>query len=223
HVMVNTNPQGGFTMHSRSTMNGFRGEQAMGRFRRLLEEERIPRIDPPSSLVDRMGPQGVLTPLQLMEECAAACGGVLIDSRERASLRLLHRDAMTNQTPTMVLDAKADEIQNPFTPILDDQRFVNSVIVSREGGGQAQIDDADSIAHEGRYESSTQLNLYADWQLPDAASWRLNIGLAGGVMRYASVSAELLNASQRVADWLATDIGSRIQVVGLPAQHPQST
>src|SRR5690606_31550455 len=65
--------------------------------------------------------------------------------------------------------------------------------------------------------------LYADWQLPDAASWRLNIGLAGGVMRYASVSAELLNASQRVADWLATDIGSRIQVVGLPAQHPQST
>lgn len=199
------------------------GERAGTRMVRLCEEEGIPLAligDPDDT--EQVGPQRPDTLLSLLAECARADQGLLGEQRAARGLRYRTRTSLYNQTPGLLLDAAANEIANPFAPVLDDQRFRNTVTVSREGGSSATALDEASITRRGRYEDPVTVNAYSDDRLPQLAGWRLHLGTWPG-MRYPSVTIDLAIAPQLITDWLALDSGDRLQVINLPPQHPTDT
>lgn len=199
------------------------GERAGTRMLRLCEEEGIPlALIGDQDDTEQVGPQRPDTLLNLLAECARADQGLLGEQRAARGLRYRTRVSLYNQTVGLLLDAAASEIANPFAPVLDDQRFRNSVTVSREGGSSATALDEASITRRGRYDDPVTVNAYSDDQLPQLAGWRLHLGTWPG-MRYPSVTADLAIAPQLIADWLALDSGDRLQVINLPPQHPTDT
>lgn len=197
------------------------GERAMVRMRRLAQEERLP-FSVSGVLTDspRMGPQRVDTLLGLLQECAEADGGILLERREVAGLQYLARQLLYEQEHRLELSARQNEIASPFAPVLDDQRIRNDMTVKREGGSEARATDEQSIAESGLYDESVTLNLADDDVLPDIAAWRLHLGTLPG-MRYPQLTTHLTIAPHQVTPWLDVDSGSRARVSDLPPQHPQ--
>ncbi|MFD9174642.1 hypothetical protein ACFWDT_05865 [Streptomyces diastaticus] len=203
--------------------DGFTGETALARMRRLAEEERLPlSVIGIEAASPAMGPQRIATFLELIQECVDADGGVLTELRGLPGLQYRSRESLFNQKPTVVLDAQANEISSPFSPVLDDQRTRNRITVSRDGGSSATVEDEESIAESGIYDGSAQLNVAYDTQLEALAGWRLHLGTVRG-MRYPQVGADLAIAPRLIDGWLSVDSGTRIDVTGLPPQHPQGT
>lgn len=197
------------------------GERALVRMRRLAEEERLP-FTASGILTDspRMGPQRIDTLLGLLQECAEADGGILLERREVAGLQYLARQLLYEQEHRLELSARSNEIASPFAPVLDDQRIRNDVTVKREGGSEARATDEQSIAESGLYDESVTLNVAYDAVLPGIAAWRLHLGTLPG-MRYPQLTTDLTIAPQQVLPWLDIDSGSRVRVDDLPPQHPQ--
>ncbi|MFI8119146.1 hypothetical protein ACIF8Q_07520 [Streptomyces albidoflavus] len=203
--------------------DGFAGETALARMRRLAEEERMPlSVIGVEASSPAMGPQRIATLLDLVQECVDADGGILTELRGQPGLQYRSRESLLNQRPALVLDAQANEIAAPFSPVLDDQRTRNRITVSREGGSSATVEDAESIAESGIYDASAQLNVAYDTQLEALAGWRLHLGTVRG-MRYPQVGADLAIAPRLIDGWLSVDSGTRMDVTGLPPQHPQGT
>ncbi|WP_049566893.1 hypothetical protein [Streptomyces sp. SBT349] len=198
----------------------YAGEYALDRMRRLAEEEQLPiSVLGNAHESPQMGPQGQATLLTLLQECAAADGGVLSERREALGLQYRARATLYNQPPALVLDAGVSEIDNPFAPVLDDQRLRNDITVTRQGGSSARAVDEASVAELGLYDDSVTLNVAADDTLPGIAGWRLHRGTWPG-MRYPAVTTSLDVAPQTIATWLDRAEGDRLQVVNLPPQHP---
>lgn len=197
------------------------GERALVRMRRLAQEEQLP-ISVPGYLTDspRMGPQRIDTLLGLLQECADADGGILLERREVAGLQYIATQLLYEQDHRLELSARSNEIASPFSPVLDDQRIRNDVTVRREGGSEARATDEQSIAESGLYDESVTLNLADDAVLPNIAAWRLHLGTLPG-MRYPQLTTDLTIAPQQVLPWLDIDSGSRVRVADLPPQHPQ--
>ncbi|SFD14505.1 hypothetical protein [Streptomyces aidingensis] len=206
--------------------DGYAGETALARMRRLAQEEGFPLSVPgDSSLSARMGPQRVATLLDLLQECADADGGILTERRTVAGLQYLPRHLLYNR-PAATLDARAtldgapaSEIAQPFEPVLDDQRRRNSVTVTRTDGASALAQDPADIAQSGLRSGGRELNVASDNVLPDIAAWEVHLGTWPG-MRYPDITTDLVVAPQRAEDWLSAAPGTRVQVTGLPPQHP---
>lgn len=202
---------------------GWVGETAVERMDRLSTEQGVPfRVIGDGTTTELMGVQQVATYVTLMDDAQDVDGGILYEQRDRIGLVYRTRQSFYNQPPNLVLDAHQQQIQNPFRPILDDQRIRNDVTVTRRGGSSGQVTDDESIKKRGRYDDSVTLNLYADTQILGAAGWRLRQGTVPG-MRYPQLSTRLGPAPELIEEWLAVDIGSRVHVVNLPPQHPLST
>ncbi len=203
--------------------DGFVGETALARMRRLAEEERLPlSVIGIESASPAMGPQRIATFLDLVQECVDADGGILTELRGLPGLQYRSRESLFNQAAAITFDAQVNEIAAPFSPVLDDQRTRNRITVSREGGSSATVEDPESIAESGIYDASAQLNVAYDTQLEALAGWRLHLGTVRG-MRYPQVGADLAIAPRLIDGWLSVDSGTRIDVTGLPPQHPQGT
>lgn len=170
-----------------------------------------------------MGPEPTGTLLDALHECEAADMGMLHEQRDMPGLRYVTRAALYNAPASLVLDAEAGEgdIVNPFIGVDDDAGLRNDVSVQRTNGGEARAVDPDSMALHGVYADTAEVNLASDNQLPDQATWRLWLGTQPGP-RYPSVSPALDVRAALIAPWQAVDIGDRVDVVGLPAQHPGS-
>ncbi|MEU2889391.1 hypothetical protein [Streptomyces albidoflavus] len=215
-------PIAGINAYDRAD-DAFVGEVATVRMRRLAEEEGVPlSVVGLNASSPPMGPQRIATLLELIQECADADGGVLTELRGAPGLQYRSRDTLFNQPAMVTLDARANEIASPFSPVLDDQRTRNRVTVSREGGSSVTVEDEESIAESGIYDGSAQLNVAYDTQLEALAGWRLHLGTVRG-MRYPQVGADLAIAPRLIDGWLSVDSGTRIDVTGLPPQHPQGT
>lgn len=200
--------------------DGYDGELALTRLRRLAEEERLPM----SVLGDAeespaMGPQGIATVLDLIRECVAADGGILYELRDAIGLGYLPRDVLYNRPAALELSARGNEIDNPFAPVLDDQRLRNDVTVTRSGGSAARAVDDQSIAERGLYDESITLSLGDDEDVEPAAYWRLHRGTWPG-MRYPAVTTALDLAPHLIPGWLERAEGDRVAVADLPPQHP---
>ncbi|MEU3976898.1 hypothetical protein [Streptomyces bacillaris] len=203
--------------------DGFFGETAGRRFQRLCDEEGVPAIlRGPATDTVRMGPQRPATLLSLLQECAAADGGILTDQRDATGLEYRPRTTLYNQPTALALNAQNNEIINPFAPVLDDKDLRNDVTVSRPGGSSARVEADASIASAGRYDEQITVNVATDEQLEPTAAWRVHLGTWPG-MRYPAVVTELSIAPQLVEAWLQMDVGDRCQVTGLPPQHPTDT
>ncbi|WP_062215721.1 hypothetical protein [Streptomyces sp. NBRC 109706] len=203
--------------------DGFAGETALARMRRLAEEEQLPMsVLGVASESPAMGPQRPAALLTLLQECADVDGGVLAERREVPGIAYRPRQVLYNQTPGVQLSARSNEIDNPFTPVLDDQRLRNDITASRTGGSSARAVDDQSVAEVGLYDEAVTVNVAEDGQLADIAAWRLHRGTWPG-MRYPAVTSALDVAPSVIDPWMDRLEGDRIQVTDLPPQHPDET
>jgi hypothetical protein len=202
---------------------GWQGERAAERIWRLCVEENIYlRLTGESSTTAFMGAQPSATLLDLLDECAQADGGILYEHPYMVGLIYRTLDSLYNQPPNMVLDAHAEQLQNPFRPVLDDQRVRNDVIVTRKGGSSVHLIDEASIRESGDRDESVTLNLFTDSQVADATAWHLHQGTVPG-MHYPSISIDLGKAPAVISPWLTCDTGAMVHVINLPPQHPAAT
>ncbi|WP_199553187.1 hypothetical protein [Streptomyces sp. N35] len=200
--------------------NGFAGETASARIRRLCQEEGVTvRVTGAATATVAMGPQRPATLLDLLAECAAVDGGYLGEQRDQMALEYRPRTTLYNQKPALDLDAGRSEIANPFAPVLDDQRLRNDVTVTRSGGSFARATDTASIVQSGTYDEQVTLNTAADAQLAGQAAWRVYVGTWPG-MRYATLASDFAVAPQVIDDWLGVQVGDLARVTNLPPQHP---
>lgn len=197
--------------------NGWVGETAAARIERICDEEGLDLII--EGEAGDSTPMGVQQPVAMLEQlaqCAAAESGILAEQRDRPGLRFVTRAARYNQLVDLALDASADEIAEPFHPAYDDQGLRNDVTVTRDGGSSAQATDEDSIGEDGRYDETVTLSLATDLHARHHAAWRLHLATWGG-MRYPAISGSLDTAP---VGWLDLLEGDRVQIEGLPPQHP---
>lgn len=182
---------------------GHQGETAADRFERLGAEEGLTvEIIGDTDLSTPLGPQRPKTLLELLAEAAAAEAGMWGELVDEAGVFLRTRqDRYTQPTDW---DLTVADIDEPFTPILDDQRTRNDITVTRDGGASARATDIDGDV----YDETVTLSLHHDAQARFHAEWRLRAG-TWDEMRYPQVTTDRLLA-----------LGDRVKVSDLPAQHP---
>ncbi|MFB6787699.1 hypothetical protein ACFCWT_13585 [Streptomyces olivaceus] len=206
--------------------DGFNGETAGARLRRLSAEEgivvSINGVDADTAL---MGPQRSATLLEQMEQCEAADGGLLIEDRERLGLRYRPRASQYNQRPALVLAYGARGL-GELQPVEDDAALRNDVTVDRIGGstGRAELltgplSVEDPPAGVGRYDDSVQLNLYSDEQPAAMAHWLMRLGTVDEA-RYPVVTIRLHRAPHLIDSVLGLTEGDMIRITDLPDWLP---
>ncbi len=159
------------------SFRGYISETDIDRLERLCGEEGI-------SIIIKggtddgvpMGKQNIKTLVGLFDDCAAAGGGVLIETRfSNALMYITRRELSDYYTRDLdyaggaLLDA---EIDNSIEP-------VNYVTITRDEGGSATAITTEgprAVSRIGTYGEPQTLNLYEDSQTRDAAEWIRHIG-----------------------------------------------
>lgn len=210
------------------------GETAAHRFYRLCREERIPmaiigdptvtqhfRGDPARS--ELMGPQRPRNILDLFQECVDADVGMMFERRDNTGLAFRTHQTLHNQAPAVVLDMAQRGLDDPFEPTLDDQRLRNDVTATREDGSSARATTDPPPAPGDLYDEDVTVNVEADSQLEQQASWRLHLGTWPD-LRYPGLSSSMRAAGPAVvAAWSEADLGDKVRADNLMAQHARST
>lgn len=211
---------------------GYRGETAGRRIERLCTEEGIP-FTAIGDLDDttRLGPQHVRALYNLLTEAATADAGILFEQLDAFGLGYRTRASMYNQKPAMVLDAGTwpGQINAPFQPVLDDQRLTNDLTLQQPGGRSVRMEVTEGPRSTlqpphgaGPKRRQAELHVERDEPLVDHVGWRLRLGTWPG-MRYPSVSPAIDHYPELAEQWTRLRVGDRIQVTGLPPQHPSDT
>lgn len=203
-------------------MSAYDGEEAALRFARLTLEEGVPfRLRGAFQDTAAMGPQGIDTLANILQECAEADNALLYESRETEALEFRTRADMYDQVP-VVLDADSaagGDILNPFQPVKDDSKAANDVTAKRKAGSSLRITDDADIAKRGTYKVEVTKNVANDEQLSDIAGDELLRGTTPG-MRYPQVSPGLdVNPAIRES-YAKLRLGDKLKVTNLPVQHP---
>jgi len=206
---------------------GYPGETAADRLTRLCAENNVP-LQIVGQLADTapMGPQRVDTLLTLLEECAAADGGILGEARDEAGFLYRTRASLYNQPPALELEYGAPGLAAPFEPTDDDQQTRNDITVTRVDGSSARatretgplsvLPPPDGV---GRIDDSVTVNVATDDQLPDIAGWRLHLG-TWDEARYPALGVKLHKRRDLLAAAASMDIGDRATVAGMPPWLP---
>ncbi|MEU3161963.1 hypothetical protein ACPCAJ_21000 [Streptomyces griseoincarnatus] len=223
HLAVFT---GGESLAFNSADHGFNQERAAARLARLGTEEGLP-VTVLGSAADtaEMGPQRSGTLLELLEECAQADGGLLVEDRTRPGLVYRTRASLYNQTPKLTLSYRQPGL-GELEPIDDDSNLRNDVTVHRTGGstGRAELTSGplsveDPPAGVGRYDESTDLNLYSDAQAEPMAWWLLHLGTVDEA-RYPTITIRLHRAPELIPAVLDLVEGDLIRLTDLPTWLP---
>jgi hypothetical protein len=208
-----------------NAINGWSGETAWERMRRLSDEEGLTLSTIPANQdPELVGSQTTETLLTLLQEAADADGGLLLEDRRRLGLVFRQRASMYSQTPRLVLSYdQAPGLAAPLEPVDDDTAIRNDRTVQRDGGGQARAvleegplsvqDPPDGI---GRYDDSVTLSLHSDDQTAPIAYWRLALGTVDGP-RYPTVKILLHKAPHLIPQIMALTEGDLVRITDLPA------
>lgn len=214
-----------------SSMRAWRGEEAVKRFKRLMEEEEqafsvFPGEWDTANDNQRMGNQGEATFLSLARTCEDVSSGILYEHRERAALALRDATSLYNQTPAITIDYEgSDGLVQPLEPDEDDQGLVNDMTIQRTSGSRYRVqkltgalnindpeDDADGV---GPYEDSETLDLFTDNQPEQFAAWAVHLGTWDDA-RYPRIKILLQKATAMMPDVSAAVIGDIIAINNLP-------
>ncbi|MBI0294510.1 hypothetical protein JBE04_08440 [Streptomyces sp. PRKS01-29] len=207
---------------------GFAGESAWARMRRLCQEEGVPLvISGAAGDTTPMGPQRPATLLELLQQAADADGGMLLEQRDRLALRYRIRASLYNQPPALTLDYTArGEVPPGLEPVDDDANTRNDITVSRIGGSSARavleegpLSTAPPPAGVGVYDESVSLSLDSDDQAEPIAYWLLHLG-TWDEARYPTVTVDLNAAPHLAAAAAAVLEGDRITIRNLPPWLP---
>jgi hypothetical protein len=181
------------------------GEMAGRRIQRLCGEEGIP-FQWIGDLDDttEMGQQGKQNPLSLMQEAAAADGGMLYETPDILGLGYRTRASLYNQDPALTLDYAGFNLSEVPTPTDDDRYLQNKVTVTVNGVSQTYeetegaLSTAPPPAGVGVYGPSGDVPLNLADALPDTlrdqAAWRVHLGTVDED-RFPSISVNLAHAT----------------------------
>ena len=213
-----------------SSLTGFSGETTWERAKRLFT---IAGLGVGTYLADT-GPDahygsahathgpldtGGKTVLALGQETAQAERGLFFISPD-GIVRMADRYARAmSSTPDAVFDQEADTSGTDYSAPLRDAQIVNKVTVTTALGGSATAVDYDSItANSGTLASAITLGLDTAAQAADYANWVVS-QFATPFPRIDQITIDMLTSPTDGIHTAALnlDIGSRIQVTGLPA------
>lgn len=205
--------------------DAYQQETSVARWVRLLREVGVKgALYNPSGGVP-LGPQLPGKLLDLLDECADAENGSVLEDRDDFALDLYTRPMSYRYAP-VEFDIDAGHLVEPLDPNPDDQGLRNDVTV-RAGGffavsvqteGPNNVnqpeDDVDGV---GIYDEAPELNLGETDDLQSAADWRR----AHGVLtdpRYPSFSSDLTSAVfqdslEKAVEVLALDTGRMARIV----------
>lgn len=202
--------------------DGYSGETAWERMRRLASEENIPMARIPGRLTpERVGAQRPEELLELLHTAAEADGGMLLEDRDRPGLVYRERSSLYTQEPALILDATQpgldDEDMNPA----EEADFVrNDITVKRTSGseGRAVLTGGKyGTTRFGVYDTAPELSLDADTQTEPIAHWLLHLLTYDGA-RYPAVTVMLHKpgAQTLMPAILALREGDLIRITNLP-------
>jgi hypothetical protein len=106
----------------------------------------------------------------------------------------------------------------PFSPVDDDQRTCNRATVKRPGGTDQIFEDSTGlyrISEIGDFDKAAELNVYSDTAAMRHAEWMVHLGTQEGFYRYPQVAFSLAKSPALAEDWIACEIGGRVDVVNL--------
>ncbi len=187
-----------------------------------------------------LGPQAQDSLVNLLDACAAVDRGVLTTREAHPGFVYRTRDTLDNQPVRLVLDASTNAVRIPLEPTLDDQRIRNDVTVSAQAGASARVVDTASVTAEGRYQEGVNvagvggvdiqdailivqpgLDLAVGYQNEQLAGWLVALGTQTD-LRYPKILVDFSLAPSLMTAWTELNLGDRIQLTGLPNQHPST-
>ncbi|MFE6284343.1 carbohydrate binding domain-containing protein [Streptomyces sp. NPDC057877] len=202
--------------------DGYQGETAAARLRRLSVEEGLPiLVTGVQSETARMGPQRPATLLEQLDQCTGADGGILVEDRDRLGLRYRGRTSFYNQTPVLTLPFESRGLSG-VDPVEDDQAVRNDVTVERIGGSSGRVEVTEgplSVDVVGRYDDAVTLNVYSDGQTEPMAAWLAHLG-TWDEARYPEVTIRLHRAPGLIPAVLGITEGDVIRITDLPEGLP---
>jgi len=219
-----------------SPLNAWQGETAATRFARLAGENGwAVRIAGSPAVSAPMGPQGIDTLANLLQECETADMGQLTEPRVTAGLGYRTLASMLNQDPVLTLDYSASEpggvsgdgTDSGLDPTYDDLLVRNDWALTRGSSSGAQgatvraaLDDGSPLSitgEAGDYADTATLNLQSDSQLPDAAGWKVHTGTVDE-HRWPAVPVNLARAemSSLQAGAMQADAGDLVEIDSVP-------
>ncbi|MDQ1307758.1 MAG: hypothetical protein QG671_3591, partial [Actinomycetota bacterium] len=212
-------------------LNAYRYETAGQRISRLCEENRE-TFTVIGSLNDtvKMGYQKQRTFLALIQECAAADGGVLYEPRDQIGIVYRTRASVERQNPTVTLSYSGHQMTR-LEPTEDDRATRNLVKVTREDGASSSAELTDGALSTqpppggiGRYDTAVTLNIADDRDAVHHAHWRLLLGTVDEqrvpAVQVDLASPHLAGDQGLVRDILSLDVGSRVDITDPPPWMP---
>lgn len=167
------------------------------------------------------GPQRVDTLVNLLDSMANSDFGILSEMRGANGLAFRTRASLYNQAAALDLNYSGGQVSPPFEPTDDDQQTRNDVIVTRDGGAnaEAQITSGrmSTLSPDqggvGIYSTQVTISVAYDSQVPGCATWLASLGTVNET-RYPVVTVEIANPNVTALDAsiLDVDIGDRITI-----------
>lgn len=227
-------------------LNAWQGEAAGDRFARLAAENGWQaRVYGAPDTTAAMGPQGIDTLGNLLQEVETADRGLIYEPRQCLALGYRTLASMLNQSPAVTLSYTASEPGgadgNPsdsgLDPTYDDLLTRNDWTLTRGNSGtssvtgatvQVQLDDGSAMSISaptasppgvGDYADTKTVNVQADSQLNDVAGWMVHVGTVDEA-RWPQIPVNLAR-SEIIGNSLYypvadADVGDCVQVTSVP-------
>jgi hypothetical protein len=207
------------------------GESAVSRITGLSTEEGEPAtIVGDDGTSCRMGKQSRKSVLDLITEAATVGRGLLYESRTTGGIAYRALAGIVNQESSVTI-AYTDNLVVPLKMTSDDRYTLNRVVVTREDGASATVEDSTgpmgtrtAPAGVGVYSDPVTLSLAVDAQARQQAGWSVGLGTTPGA-RWPSVGVNLAHPTIKASGALTTDllnldVGDRLDITGLPDWLP---
>ncbi|MDT9695365.1 LamG-like jellyroll fold domain-containing protein [Streptomyces sp. P17] len=210
--------------HYTTGLSGNSGESGLTRIQRLASYAGITSVTGQGTGFSPVGSQKTLgdSVLTHMRQVEAAESGHLLASRSAAGLLFQSRGLRYNQVPAFSL--AYHQLETDDTEMSDDdQKIVNIVVASREGGATQRVIDQASIDLYGPYDLPLELIKASDNEVLDAANWTIS--------RYKDPPPEMREVvvdgySLPLATYRAllnADVSTVFDITSLPAEAPASS
>jgi hypothetical protein len=203
-------------------LTGFAGDTSAARFTRIAGFGGVTPIVTGTSGTQSMGPMSDVAGrsiLDMLQEVQDTENGAMFTQTD-GDVQLVPRTAFYNQAAALTLTA--GQYGDDLTFLADDSRLINDVFVTDANGAVQEVSNPTSITANGTYSLAKTLNTTNTDEALGWAQWQVNV-VSSTNARVSQVTLDLLAVSaQRVAAW-AVDIGSRIDLTGLPSSAPASS
>jgi hypothetical protein len=199
--------------------NGWAGETTSDRIIRLMVEQGL-IVNVPGATTETLGPQTPQKFEDLIRECEAADGGLLIE--RGPSYLYLPRRWRYNPGVQLALDWSGGDLAEAPAPTDDDQRLFTRWKVKRTYGSEAVYVNAEAVARHGQMTNSKEININDDGRVAWHAAWATALTTVDD-MRWPVIELDLIAHPELVPYFLTCRVGSRITVANPKSQVPGIT